>query len=383
MATPPQLQLPTLNGLPQQVVPQGKKECLICFCDIEDGDIPIKCYNPSCTAIVCSECITMHLMVSLQDKIIPKCTSPDCDTYYLYSDFQPFPHLIKDYNKCCFEEMLGKYGDVVRKDIEIKNRLQVLRDQRKVFINEKFPRAIAITASIIMPRKLRKLDKQIAEKLEQQSIRSFRICMNLSCNGSLDSNLICMTCLTQFCRTCEGVRENGHVCNDEDAQSLNVIRDMVQCPGCNLPVVKSQGCDSITCANCRTNFLYNTGEKGGHGSGTIAIKQINHDKIYLSVVYNQYLTDNGLLDIMIALESLEPRKVDSKIINSVILEYYRANKQFSDRLANRLAIAFQKYIMAVYKNRVYQSLITVVERHIKTKTLTLTHLQQTIHRLNQ
>ena len=96
--------------------------------------------------------------------------------------------------------------------------------------------------------------------------------MNLYCNGFLDEKLVCMTCHTSFCLQCEKLLTSDHKCRPEDIESISVIKDMIHCPQCQLPVFKDVGCDSITCSNCGQLFKYSTGEKGGHGSINAPIK---------------------------------------------------------------------------------------------------------------
>lgn len=233
------------------------RECIVCFETMQQNYI--RCRSRSCTTIMCRECMKFYIDLSLTEKSIPKC--PTCSRCYIYSDVMNFPDLIPLYNKCCLNELINKHGDNARKDVEIKNKLELLRTQRQVFINQRFPKAIYYTAALIMPSKLRRLDKQITTKVTNQSKNSKRICINLTCTGSLDSNFSCLSCGTNFCMNCERRKDNNHICNPLDIESIKAVRNIVRCPSCNLPIIKGEGCDNMTCANCGQFFLYNTGEK--------------------------------------------------------------------------------------------------------------------------
>jgi len=89
-----------------------------------------------------------------------------------------------------FNELLGKHGDAARKTVEIRNNIETLRRVRQTFIAERFPRGIAYTVSVIMPTKLGRLDKQITEHIQAQTLNSRRICMNLTCNGFLNEDFV-------------------------------------------------------------------------------------------------------------------------------------------------------------------------------------------------
>ena len=60
-----------------------------------------------------------------------------------------------------------------------------------------------------------------------------RFCMNISCDGFLNEDLTCLTCLHQFCSHCEKQLDEGHICKQEDIDSVDVIRSCVKCPTCN------------------------------------------------------------------------------------------------------------------------------------------------------
>ena len=80
---------------------------------------------------------------------------------------------------------------------------------------------------------------------------------------------------------------------------------MVKCPGCKLPVFKNEGCDSISCSNCQTKFLYSTGKAGGHGSGNAKINIQIDKKTKLSTEYSTRLSSE-CVELIVIFEALEP-----------------------------------------------------------------------------
>lgn len=352
-------------------------ECPICFEKI--GENSIECKNFSCDDKICFDCADTYLNISINDKLIPTC--PSCKAFYLRSNFKSTPDLMTKYNKSCLLQLINDNGDQARKKYEILTVIEGLRNERKVFIEKKFPAAIALTARITMPAKLRLLDKQIKDRISDQSKKSHRICMNLTCNGSLNSELICMTCSTHFCKDCENKINIGHICKQSDIDSVKTVNDSVRCPGCNLPIIKTHGCDSITCANCKTNFTYTDGIKGGHGSYVTPIAALN-TKILLSQQYHQYLVNKGLLTLMTYLEALQPNEQVENPVNKFLLNFYIGGMVEDPNLLDDLSRSYEKHILYKYRNQLYQTIVTEIENLIINDKLTLSNISNFIEKLS-
>jgi hypothetical protein len=365
-------------------------ECLICLEDLGTHDHHkngqannyITCKNKSCVATVCIGCMRSYIEFSRTNNQIPQCPNRNCGRYYLLSDIARFPDFKEPYVKCCFNDLIGKYGDVARKTAEIKDNIETLRQLRQNFINERFPQAIAYTASIIMPHKLRKLNKQVIERLQNETNNTRRVCMNLTCNGSLNENLVCLSCATEFCINCEKRRNTNHICDPADIETINAVKQMVRCPKCYLPIFKNEGCNNMTCANCGQDFLYETGEAGGMGGGNIT-KIETKDKLFLSVIYHQVLTELGLTNFILAIEALEPRIVGDNPLTNILTQYYRNNKTTNVQLEIELARCFEKFCIKNLTNKRYHQAINEIESRIINRTITADYIQQIIFILNQ
>lgn len=364
--------------------PKYTMECIICFDPIDIGASlnHIKCRNKSCTAIMCIECMRNYINISINEKKIPKCPNITCGRYYFLSDVNNFADLRIPYAKCCFNEILGIHGDIARKTVEIKNNVETLRNLRYRFINERFPPAISYTASVIMPHKLKHLDKQVLQKIQENTMKTYRTCMNLTCTGSLNENFTCLSCDTSFCVECEKRKHPGHVCNANDIESIRSIRDMIHCPKCHFPIIKSEGCDNMTCANCNQVFLYSTGEIGGHGSHVTKIAT-QKTKILHSVVYGQSLRDLGLFNLVVEIESLEPTSIDSSNLVNILIHYYKNNQVTTPQLELDLATAFQKYNTKLLINKRFHQALTEIETRILNNTINQEFLSQIFSILNQ
>lgn len=358
----------------------SERECSICFDRIEHNNY-ITCKNKSCVSVVCPDCMESYINFSITNNHIPKCSNNRCGMYYLISDINRFPHLLEPYAKSCFNELLGQYGDEARKIFEINNNIETLKRVRETFISERFPIAISYTASVIMPHKLRRLDKQITDKIKQETLNTNRICMNLTCSGSLNENFVCLSCGTTFCMECETRKDASHVCNLPDIESVRAIRGMIHCPNCHLPIIKSQGCNNMTCASCGQLFLYNTGEAGGGGSHVSKIESPK-SKYLLSNVYNDYLISVGLLPLILRIEELQPSNTDSKILSNILINYYKNNNSCT-QLELELSHAFENYITKVYTNKRYHQALGEIESHIASRTISSEYLLQMLNILLQ
>lgn len=348
-------------------------ECIICFDIVR---VAIKC---KCGSAICTDCLANYLSVSKTDRRIPKC--PNCNQYYRLSQIPK--HLQNEYATCCFSELLGKHGDSARKTYETKNNVELMRQLREKFLQERFPKGIAFTAQIIMPTKLRKLDKQMIEKIQEQSMKSKRVCMNLTCNGSLNEHFVCLSCDTAFCQDCEKRKDSDHKCDPADIESVNSIKEMAHCPNCNFPIIKSEGCDNMTCANCGQHFLYYTGEAGGNGGHVTMINNQDRRKIMLSSQYMDYLKNNGCLQLVLQIEGMAPSTTnDSTLVHSMI-EYYKHQAQVTPKLEMEAAKAFEKYIVKMTTNKRYQQALNEIETHCQKQTLVPGLLSKLIMLLNK
>lgn len=334
----------------------------------------------SCSTVVCVKCMESYINFSLNERTVPKCTNLPCNKYYFFSSFSRFAHLKEAYADCCLQELLRDYGDSGRKSYEIRSNIESLKRVRENFLTSRFPAGIARTASLIMPSKLRRLDKQIQEKIKKQTLSSKRVCFNLTCGGSLGENFICLTCSTKFCSQCEKVLDNKHVCNNDDIESIKTIKEFVHCPSCNLPILRSHGCDNMTCAGCGQFFNFRTGEAGGSGGH---VKQVEtKTKMLLSVVYSDILDQLSLKDLMLEVESLQPTS-EPKItgIITLLTNYHSSNQTLTLQQKFKLARLFETYTEATQQHKIFNKAISELEALVNLRTINANHLHRVLESL--
>ena len=344
-------------------------QCPICFGD--NG--VIGCSNRRCDVLLCVECTRIYFTHSIGDKTIPKCTN--CNTVFFQSDLIRHPELVPLYNKCCLKELSSTNNDATRKTFEIMERIEKIRTEREVFIQTKLPKAVHYTAQIIMPSALKKIDKQMVARIHEQSNRSRRTCMNLMCNGSLDDNFSCLTCGTHFCRDCEIRLQPGHVCRPEDVESVKEVNQMVRCPNCMLPVIKSDGCNAMRCSNCKENFMYDSGKKGGGGNSHNADVNVK-TKVLLSNTYREQLTRMNLLQAIVDLEKLQPPNHNPQKLNDVLVQFFKTNFQDNVPLEHTLSMEYESYTKRKMKVQEYQRALIEIEQLIIREQLTAPVIQE-------
>jgi len=361
-------------------------DCLICFCPIEG--IPLTCGDPNCTVQTCSDCAGALVNYSAQNHLIPTCPGEKCQAYYLWSEIKKLPPVdLKTYEQTCLDSLIKDKGDIAAKQLEQKLILERLREDRRVFIQEQFPKAIARVAQIALKSKLSALEKDKVESINENLKSSHRICMNLCCNGHLDKDLVCMKCLSSFCQKCEKVLTENHKCKSEDIESLELIKGIFKCPGCQFPIEKSMGCNGMTCANCTTTFNYGTGELANHGSSNAPIT--NREIIFLSTEFQSQLSEEEL-QVLLEIESMEPKQHSEVTLINLLKKYYLLNKkpltanqkqQEIYTLAKKIAKEIEAMVQNRYRSRAYINSLTLIEKTVYDKNLGLDFLTEILVKL--
>jgi hypothetical protein len=351
------------------------KECLICFDTIENDYF--SCADTKCDCCTCLDCTEALIDYSFNNNSLPACPSLKCKSHYILSGLKGLSKEgIKKYKNVCFEYFMKDKSDDAQKEIEQKKMIEKLRKDRQKFIKNEFPASIALVAKLTFESKLKKIEKEKKKVINENLIKAKRKCMNAICNGFLDENLVCMTCDISFCKCCEKKLNQNHICKKEDIESLNLLKTISKCPGCNFPVFKDQGCDSITCANCNTQFLYSTGEKGGHGSSNPQINIIEHKK--LSSLYENKIPKR-LLHKFLLIESKQPNLISNNLFISPIKKFLLTNDK--NTASNELSKLLDTFYINKYKLRDYNNYMSYIEDCIKEENINYYNLEKVINKI--
>lgn len=342
-------------------------ECVICFDNIVDE---ITCHNIFCNTKICLQCFDKYL--NLLEGNLPKCIDKKCNGLYL-SSFNKMPNDVKTkYYNLCYSYLINKDNkeaiyQLNKKDIERK-----IREERLIYLNNTFPKAISIVAKIVCDKKLREIKSQ---SNIQKELESNRLCMNLYCKGLLDDQLKCLICKTEFCTKCENIMGSDHKCSETDKSSLELINKFPKCPNCNLPVDKDNGCGDVKCGKCGTNFDYYSGTLGGSGGHTEIIQIKIREK--LSDIYDKYLSKEQL-SMLKQIESLKPsiptRKSLDTLIENALVDPQKSNKK-------ELVKTMEKYYIAYHKYENYIQCMIQLEGKFKQNNIKTSELKQILFSL--
>lgn len=341
-----------------------ENSCSICFYPI---DKKISCRNPMCSAVICYECGESFIKFSHKEHEMPRCPATSCRQHYLYSDIIKLgPDIQIMYNDSCFEYLKNDKRDEVNIKLNHNIMIEKIRKEKEEFIKKQFPIAISLTIQNSLSTKLKKINRTNREHLQKMMDKSNKSCMNLFCPGKIKTDTMkCMTCETEFCEKCECPLKEEHICSQDDIDSVKFIDNLVRCPNvhCRLPVIRSYGCNHITCSVCKTNFNYVTGEKtvaGNHDNTTTILR----NTLKLSDKYmDEYPEEimNRLRDI----EDMIPVQVTLTHALNILMKENSNNKT-----KNMIAKEYERYMLYQYKKKTYYKIMNTIQDHHISKTLT-------------
>lgn len=324
--------------------------CLICFSDFED-DKKYSCCDPRCTEHICFECLKRYIEIAEEEHTLITCPREKCEGVF---DEQAIDkELVPQFRNL----LLTHYRLVKTGAIEAIKKKRAIGDivkaEKMKFILDTMPKAVRKVAGIVFTGRINKIRKS---QTGRDSNRVSRTCINLVCNGFLDENFHCTKCKTVFCKDCEEVMGGdgtSHTCNQEAIDSLKVVNNMVSCPSCKTKIEKAEGCMAITCAVCKTNFWYNTGEKGDAGNHGKYKEVILRKTISFTAEYRDHIPERYfpiISDLERTVLNFQEAKIDAAI-DRMLLQPHCSHSRFSElysemvRGSLKVTIASKKLIL--------------------------------------
>jgi len=288
-------------------------ECKICFCEIET-ELGYQCKR--CDAALCKECFIKLLDFCNVENMLISCVL--CKGEVLYQNVK-LEYKLK-YNKMSVKYLMNKKDikDKIEENIKKEKFYEKIYKEREDFVKT-MPDGIQLLIKIALTKKMKKIKKDNIMYIQIKQKQ--RKCMREICKGFLNElgdNFECDVCKIKYCKKCESKINNEetqvHICKKEEIESLDEMKTYIKCPNCILPVVKSEGCNNMTCSICKTNFCYITGviiKDGNHDDTILKLKEYRlSDKI---IRENKYSKE--IIMMLLEIENNEPIK--GNIINII------------------------------------------------------------------
>jgi len=274
-----------------------KMECLVCVSEVPETHIK-KC--PHCEFECCTTCIKYH--INTTQKTEKNCMN--CKKKLTRSTLVSFlgKSFVDKLYRTEIKELVFKEEMILvprslpevkkRKDIRAITEMisTIEKDFEKDVENKKF-----VPGSLeeyehkgLIGGRIRFYNSQIEQLKgikvqEHAAIKQYKYpCENNDCNGFVNANWMCSICDEETCKHCRTIKQDGHVCKQEDIDTTELIKkDSKPCPKCNISIMKSSGCDQMWCVSCHTTFDWKT-------------MQIKTSGIFHNPEYFRYMRENGI-----------------------------------------------------------------------------------------
>lgn len=88
------------------------------------------------------------------------------------------------------------------------------------------------------------------------------LCPRDQCRGYIvRPSFACGVCNRTVCNNCMEPDDEGHLCQPEAMATARLIeRETRPCPGCHIPIYRTEGCAQMWCVQCNTAFDWNSGQ---------------------------------------------------------------------------------------------------------------------------
>jgi hypothetical protein len=109
-------------------------ECIVCLSEIEGKEY--HCSNGRCKQKYCAECVILLIQYCKEEALLPLCPSTNCKSTLLLCDLNGLPkQSVEIYEQCCLNFFIKDQGDSVKKQLQEKEMIKHLREERQRFIS--------------------------------------------------------------------------------------------------------------------------------------------------------------------------------------------------------------------------------------------------------
>lgn len=337
-------------------------ECFICCEEYGYEDI-ISCDN-GCEMYMCELCFETMVKFLNKESILPKCPNTACKAEYYLSHLDGYDiELSSDYLSVLHKYLMTKHD----KEISFQDMKEKLIDEfyknKLKYINS-YPKAITKIINIAYAKKLKSVKDTIKIKINQKLNGLKKPCFNPLCIGKLDKEYKCVLCNRSYCFECEMKKDDGHVCDENIIKDKEYIKTIPKCPKCSLPILKSWGCDNMTCSHCKTNFSYMNGTYtvAGNHAGDEQIK-LKSKRETLFMLYEKHYSCPLIKELLLNIDDkyIAPRSDDK------LIKLLKEPDSFEN--LKKIGQEYEMIINSKNEYKFYQSLVSEIESSHKNKTM--------------
>jgi hypothetical protein len=178
-------------------------------------------------------------------------------------------HMIKMKKKELEEKMKKVVSFANEKKRKLRSAIDSLEKKKKEYISY-------VTREI---EKLSDKKQELADKCDIDGCTGYSHQENPN-----EKWLVCIECNQRKCIDCYEKYTDEHECQKEMLETVKMVEDNTRkCPGCNIRILKTVGCDQMWCVRCKTTFSWRTGQ-------TILTGQIHNPH------YVEYMKSNRNLE---------------------------------------------------------------------------------------
>lgn len=291
---------------------------------------------------------------------MPTCPGTYCRAHILATAIRDLdPETRHAYNEVLVSFLHMETRDSVSAALSQKALVERMRAEKHAFLQSTFKPAVNLVIRVALASQLKTVQRRNSEV---KRLVGGRKCINALCPGLLDDRFTCAVCVTSFCARCEKeiAAAAVHECKPDDIASVEFVASLVRCPNqkCGAPVIKSIGCNYMTCSVCRTNFDYVTGELSMHGNHTTDDKLVLRQPKTLVEMYAEDHPD--LVQSLARIDAARP--VAPYPFEQIVRAMMREPAESTETLAGMYA----RYATGVYGLRRYvRTCAAIADLHVK------------------
>lgn len=208
----------------------------------------------ACKHSVCRGCLTNWLRSSTT-------TAPSCmECKRSYEPMELSEQLPQSWMKTEFRQAIGRWLIHESKAWEIEAKANAIKENK---MKELQTSLTQIHEEIRILRARAEVIRNQIDEVRDSVVTDVSVinCPVTNCKGWVIPGMQCSICKSQVCRECEGLSEEGHVCDPNVLSTLQTIKQVSKnCPRCSAPIQRIEGCNQMWCTNCNGAFNWDSGK---------------------------------------------------------------------------------------------------------------------------